>query len=230
MRDDRTPLPTKGQINAITDIAALEDMRDEIERVSTKIETDLQFLVEDEDWAARARMALAIHRFTERLVARRIGALRRNMAADVKAKAKRPAEDCDQLTPEVLGKRPVIHVRALTSTQEVDAQTTWLVARIDAVTLDREDEIGMGAGERDEAFLAATNSALRHMRDLRQQLQTRRGELSRAEKATAKALEAPAQETRERLFIDAAREVLDRSTYLAIWDRVDRMQQTRDAA
>lgn len=229
MTQERERLPTKAQIGAVTDLSVLDGWRDDIARAVAKMETDLEFLAGDNpEWAARARAALAIHRLTDRIIARRMGALRRSAMTTAKT-ARRPEADCDPLTLEVLRARPAVDLDALTTTDQVDERMSWLVARIDAVTADREDEIGMEAADRDEGFLAATGNALRHMRALRQDLQTRRGRLNKAEKAAARAAEVPHQETRERLFIDAARELLDRATYLRLWDEVDRREELQSA-
>ncbi len=219
-----TDLPTKPQINAISDISALGDLADDILLRITRIEADLEFR-DDEEWAARARQALAVHRFTWRLVGRRIDHLKRDQPKD--EAARRPPSEIDALTAEVMTLRPAIRAMALETVQAVDDQMAWLVARINAVTTDREDEIGLPAADRDEAFLASTGNVLRLMRGQRQELQNRRGVLTKAER---RATQAQHDLTRPQIFIEAAREVLDKETYLAVWAAVDRMQAQQAAA
>lgn len=58
-------LPTKEQINAITDIDALRLLETDINATCYKIEVDLTTIVDaDEEWHSRARSALAYHRIT----------------------------------------------------------------------------------------------------------------------------------------------------------------------
>lgn len=61
-RPERKPLPSKEQIDTISDIPALEAMETEVERRAKKIEVDLEFEVGDAEWDGRARGALAAHR------------------------------------------------------------------------------------------------------------------------------------------------------------------------
>lgn len=217
----KTVLPTKEQIFALTDLPALYGLKDDVEKSIIQMEAQLEFLDGDGDdsWASRATNALALHRYVDRQLSQRIGMLKD--ATPKGAKAVRPETDCDLLTVEVLARRPEINAATVETVQEVDAHLAWLTARINAVTADREDETAMAAGDRDEGFLAATGNALRLMRGQRMALQTRRGEISKAEKLAALAIR---DSRRERLFIDAAREVLDKDTFLRLWDRVDRME------
>lgn len=210
-------LPTAAQVATINDPALLQALADDIERVCTQIETDLEFR-DDEPWATRARYALSAHRQALKRVSRRIRGLASSAPADTPVRAK---EETHPLTLEVLSRRPKIDVTKLATVEEVDQRLAWIAERINAVTDDRSDEICLPAGDRDEGFLAATGSVLREMRGLRQDLQVQRGRVSKAVKAQGQQV---LDRSRERLFIDAAREVLDRVTYLAIWDRVDRLQ------
>lgn len=75
-RPKREPLPSKEQIAAIADIAALEAMEAEVERRAKKIEVDLEFEVGDEEWDARARGALTAHRICLGHVQKRLRFLR----------------------------------------------------------------------------------------------------------------------------------------------------------
>ena len=224
---ERTQLPTQAQIAAISDHEVLKALGSDIERACVKIETDLEFEAGDNAWAARARSALAHHRYTERLVARRISKLRRKgeILPPPKVGAVRPDDACDPLTIETIHTRPAVDIEAVDTTERVDELLAWLAKRIDAVERDREDEIGLPAVRRDERFLAATGSVLREMRLLRQQLHSRRGAITRAAKKIQAAAAKP--ETREQLFIDAAREVLDRATYLRLWGMVDQREEAQ---
>lgn len=216
---ERDQLPTKQMIAAVSDIQALYGWKDEIELRITHIETNLEFRPDDDDWAHRARNALALHRYADRLIARRIAKLK---SAEPKGEAPtRPDTDNDPLTVEVLAKWPEIDVAAITETPTIDERSAWITARINAVAADRDDEIALNPGDRDEGFLAATGSALRHMRGLRAAIQNRRGEISKAARVAA----AQERDTRrEALFIEACRTILDRDTFVRVWERVDQME------
>lgn len=218
-------LPTPKQIAALTDIPSLRDLCDDVERGVIQIETQLEFETGDEEWAKRAANALAAFRFAERALKRRlhnlVGAQERQASGEL---ARRPDEDIDPLTHEVLKDRPDWSVPAIQTVAEADDRMVWLVDRINAVRTDREDEIAQPASDRDEAFLAATGSLLRHMNGLRSQVQNRRGELARSERQAH-------GRSRERMFIDAARGLLPGDTFAAIWDRVAELErQTTGAA
>jgi hypothetical protein len=217
----RVILPTKAQICAIADLGALERLRDDVEQSIVKMETDLEFRAGDDSWITRATAALALHRYTERLVCRRISELK---AATSKASAgtcRRAGTENDPLTNEVLRTRPNIRPEDINDLPAADTAMEWLRLRIDAVTTDREDEIALPAGERDEAFLAATGSLLRTMRGRRQAVQTKRGEISRSQKL---AVQHARDGNRLQLFANAAREILPKETYMLLWDRVDRVE------
>lgn len=86
----RVPLPTKEQINAITDIPALDEMEQEIERRAEKITVDLEMEAGDENWDARARSALTAHRICLKNIRTRLHRLRRgDKPIQVEADAKR---------------------------------------------------------------------------------------------------------------------------------------------
>jgi hypothetical protein len=61
-RADRHPLPTREQIEAITDIEGLRQVRDDVFARKSSIETQLEFADGDEDWERRAMGALTAHR------------------------------------------------------------------------------------------------------------------------------------------------------------------------
>lgn len=218
---ERLRLPTRSQINALTDPEVLADLRDAVERVAVKITTDLQFSA-DEEWARRARGALAAHRHARTLLERRLAALR----AETPDANPRGRDDNDPLTNEVLDNRPHVDVAAISTVEAADEWIGWIRDRLDAVQRDREDEIGLPAAERDEAFMSATGSVLRRLRGLRQDVQNRRGELTRLDRQTA---QRALQSSREQLFIDLCRETLDRETYRSLRARVDEIE-TRSGA
>lgn len=68
----RRQLPTREQVEAISDVPALIAMQDDMERVAEKITVDLEMEVGDLDWDARARSALTAYRIAIKHVARRI--------------------------------------------------------------------------------------------------------------------------------------------------------------
>lgn len=70
--NDRELLPTREQIDAIDDLEALYDLRDECERKAALIEVDLDHRPGDEEWAHRARGALAAHNICFGQLGRRI--------------------------------------------------------------------------------------------------------------------------------------------------------------
>jgi hypothetical protein len=221
---ERIELPTAAQVEAITDLNALIALRDEVDLVVTRIETTLQNTQDDVDgWRHRAIGALTAHRHASKLLWARIKTLRRQSGPKpIKGVAHvRPAGDNDPLTNEVLARRPQIDPEGISTVVEIDRHVAWLAERIVAVENDRNDEIGFPSGQRDEGFLAATNTLIRAMKSLRSALQVRRGVISRADRV---AKTAEQNSGRERMFIDAARELLPRETYQAIWTRVERLE------
>lgn len=72
----RAPLPTKEQIESITDVQALVEIEQEVERRAEKITVDLEMEVGDEDWDARARSALTAHRICLKAVRKQLHKLR----------------------------------------------------------------------------------------------------------------------------------------------------------
>lgn len=227
----RHPLPTRAQIEAITTAATLDDIRDEIGRVIAKIETDLEYGDGDDEWAARARSALAVHRHTNKLIGHRLQALRTratpspfHAVAAVKT-SRRSRSDCNPIGLELMeGELP--DPAALATVAAVDEASKWLVERIEALTCDREDEVmNYDAVARDEAFMMRSNSTLRRAGACRMALLTRGAELRKAEKTK---VQARLDATRPQMFVDCAREVLDRETFLAIWQAVDRRAPAGD--
>jgi len=215
----RLALQNRRQLALISDLDALKDVAEAIELAITKIETDLEFR-DDEEWQARARGALGRHRFALRLVKRREWEVRSALPRN--AAPQRSPNENDARTNACLEQRPEIDFRALKTVEDADAAFAHISAHLHAVSDNRDDEIALPAGDRDEGFLAKTGGLIRHLKMLRQQIQNRRGELARA----AKAAELRRQEAvRERLFIQAARQLLDKETYQRLWAWVDQEQR-----
>lgn len=208
-------LPTPAQINAITDVDALRGLCDDVERTVIQIETQLEADIGDDEWAKRASNALALFRFTDRVLKRRLHKLT-HREPERRRLPKRPDEDSHPLTLQAIENAEVVDPDALDA-PDFDQATALLVECINAVEFDRADEIGRVPGDRDEGFLARTNGALRSLKALRMRLQTRRAELAKAAKQAA---QAERNANRQQQFIDAAKALLPPETYRAIWDRV----------
>lgn len=220
-------LPSRAQIKLITDIPLLEDLRAECDIRIEKMTVDLEMQVGDEDWDQRCRRALAYARVLLKDIQRQLYKVRPYEAPPAAPKGplrERLVKECDPRTIRVLDRHPQVpdvKSEEFITVEQIDAFIVELAADTNAMTLDREDEIAQGAGRRDEGFLAATGRILPGLRALRQQLQTRRGELTRQ---TRRGSDAARQETRERLFIDGARALLTGAQYRLIWDWVDRKE------
>lgn len=212
-----TEFPTAAQINALTDVAAVRALCDDVERKVLQIESQLEFDAGgDDDWAMRASNALALFRYTERVLKRRLHKLT-HREPERRRTARRAAEDIHPLTEKAIAAPIVIDGAHLSSVTEVDAAMIQVVEMLTAVEIDRGDEIAMVAADRDEGFLARSNAALRALRASRAQLQTRRTALARAEKEAA---HADRNADRRQRFIDAAKALLPPETYQGLWDRV----------
>lgn len=209
-------LPTPAQINAITDVDALRAIRDDVERTVVQIETQLEHDVGDDDWAMRAANALALFRYTDRVLGRRIHKLT-DRAPEHRGVSRRADEDIHPLTLRALQGPAAVDADRLGSIAEVEAAVADLVETINAVEADRADEIDRRAVDRDEGFITRTNGALRSLKALRVRLQTRRSELT---KAARDAAHAERNANRQQRFIDVAREVLPQETFQRIWNQV----------
>jgi hypothetical protein len=69
-------LPTKEQIEAISNVAALQALESDIDATLTKIETDLEFAPGDDEWHARARGAYTAHSIALKRIRRHMAFLR----------------------------------------------------------------------------------------------------------------------------------------------------------
>ncbi|WP_168072850.1 hypothetical protein [Caulobacter sp. SSI4214] len=234
---ERIELPTKAQIAALTDPAAIKALIEDIEGVVTTIETRLEYSgINDDDWRARAQGALIRHRTALRQLNRRAHDLRfialrqpsrphgRKTKLTSKPANARPDSENDPLTNESLDQDHVIDLGNFTEVAEADAKLADLDRRIAAVSRDRDDEIATPSQKRDEGFLAATKSTLAAMRNNRSVLQTHRNRLVRGTVGETCADKMQRQERRERRFVDAARDLLPTATFQAIWDRVERQE------
>lgn len=214
---DRIQIPEKHQIRQITDMPTLVQLRDDLSSAATKIEVDLEYAPGDEEWEKRARNALFHHRWALDLVRGRIDELRRETAL-----AERRVRDIsrnDPLTNEVLEIVPNVLVEDFTTIEAVDEKIGWYSDRLVAVERDRADELGYAAQQRDEAFLAASLSAIRRINFQKSALLTQRGRILKAEKLAA---QLELERVRERKFVEAARLLLPRETYLGLWRHVER--------
>jgi hypothetical protein len=221
-------LPTREQIAAIEDIDALEDIRNEILLTAERIETDLEFGDRSEEWASRARNALALHRHVGRQISRRIGILRERERFEERQEASvRPADTCHPLTLEVLAKAPVILVDALETIAEVDTWDAYLAERVEAVTGDREDEKTLDMRDFDHAFFAATKAVLKTMTALRGELAARRRHLVKRDRIAAN---KERQRPREELFIHLVRERYGPEIFAELWAAVDEAIDRKVAA
>lgn len=61
---ERQQLPTREQIEALTDVEALKRLRDDVFAAKVSIETQLEVWEGDDDWARRAAGALTAHKIT----------------------------------------------------------------------------------------------------------------------------------------------------------------------
>lgn len=212
-------LPTREQINQISDIQALEDMRDDVERRMFQIESDLDFRDGTEEWEGRALGALSIHRYTAKVISRRIDALSKPkpIAIDVAKKAER--ENCLPLTWMAIdGEFDDDNQTEIL--EEIDERLTTLQDAIESIEIDKADELSKKESARDLKWIAQANAALRRVRTSRHQLSIKKAAIIREEKERVR---VSGERTRERLFISACREILPRETYLMLWDRADRL-------
>lgn len=236
MTAERLELPTKQQIAAITDPAAIKSLIDAVDGVIATIETRLSYSgINDDDWRARAQGALIRHRQALGQLNRRAHELRleakfptRPGAYKTKTKTKvenlRPVEDNDDLTNEALASVHALDLAALVTIAQTDTELAWLDARITAVERDRADEIAQPPARRDEGFLAATKATMSALKKAQAAALIHRRRLAKVESAVEDAAKLERQTRLERRFVDAARELLPPATFRTIWDRVDRQE------
>lgn len=228
-------LPNKEQIAAIDDIKALGDIRDEVDRAIARIETDLEYSDRDDDWYARAKNALALHKYVGTMIDRRLRELQpRKKAsapfaplASVSTNARRRT-DWNPLTDAALrGDIPDPETVSddLPALEEAAAR---VLEQINAMKDDKEDEtLNYNQDAWDQEWLSRLAAAQRRCGIVHQALLRR---LSAAKRKHKAAVQARRDATRPQAFVDAAREVLDRETFLAIWEVVDRREPLTDQA
>lgn len=211
----RERLPDKAQINAIADIDALELLKEDIQKSIARIETDLDFRDATADWEERAIAALSIHRYTERVVSSRIEKLKGKQEVRENG-GRQERTECHELTWMLLdGKFDDVSAETL---GEIEEDIKVLDDAMEAAEIDKADELTKHDLRRDIVWITQVNVALKKAKATKHQLTLKRSAITRAAKeAASKEKEA----VRERMFIDACREMLPRETYLAIWDRVD---------
>lgn len=211
-------LPTKMQIEAISDVPALSGLKDEAERRTLAIETQLEFSDgSDLAWERSATAALAHLRYTERLLIRRIRELGKNKDAGERLPAVRPDSASHAETLRILRERPYIRAELIDSIEEIDEHRRIVATSLELLERDRSDEIRIHLSERDERFVLNIQMAIKALKRQREELQARRGQLSRRIRAeSVRSLNS----RRERLFIEHARKMLRSEEYDAIWQRV----------
>lgn len=222
MRHDE--LPTREQINAVADKAALEDIRDDLDRAVAQIETQLEFGDGDDEWAHRARSALAFHKYTRGLIERRLMELRqakKGAAFPADHGRARKRETMSEMSAALMA-NPRLIIPEGSTIDEIAAFLDLMDLRRKALKADRDDEISFNSpAMRDEEWIRKANEALAQSASERTRIHGLWGALKREAKQSALKV---FEERRERAFIDSARAVLPSETYRAIWDRVDRME------
>jgi hypothetical protein len=221
---ERNKLPTPAQVAVMDDIDSLKALELDVEQQIIKIETDLEFddgSKEEENWRNRAKSALSAHRFIYRQIKRRLSTL----TAVNKGTGIRPPEECGKLTLELITKRTDLEVNpsGMNTIEEIERSVHWTMRCVAEITRDRDQELKTEPAERDDMFLTITSEILTNLRYLRQRLQNRQGDIARESKAKR-------AETREQLFIKAAKEVLTGAQYLDLWRAVDQKEAQLAAA
>lgn len=110
-----------------------------------------------------------------------------------------------------------LNLDAITTVELADQAWNWLGARIEWVERERDDELTLAVEARDADWLRETKSLLRRARALRQEVQNRRGALTR------KAQQARAAQA-ERVFVEVARARLAPQVWNDIWEEAYRLR------
>ena len=223
-RPTRIRLPERKDVAAMTDIAQLEELLDEVEKAIAKMETDLDFAPEENEWFIRAKKALQHHRYTRGLLQRQLKALQRPTQAPragpstafrqarVRALSEAVTELLDEQYPTFDGTEDT--VEAMT-----DALNDLSALKRD-VEQERDAEIVENApAQRDEVWLYRVNAGLRRLGSERHKVAVRHAELLRI----AKREQQERRDTStERLFIAVAREALPKALYENLWAEANR--------
>lgn len=210
----RDRLPSKAQINAISDIESLENLKEDIERRIVRIETDLDFRDATEEWEGRAISALSVHRYTAKAIEKRINGLRKSSG---KISMTQERVDCHDLTWEIIDS--VYDNLNPETVSEIDEVIEAIDSAMDALEADKADEMTKAEPFRDLVWIAKASSAAKRVKGVRHNLMTKKNLINKAMKEKERLAR---EEVRERMFIDACREMLSKETYAALWDRVDR--------
>lgn len=217
-------LPTGAQIRAITDAAALEALRDEIELAATRIEADLDFREgTGPDWESRALSALAHHRNAARMIGRRLEALEEPIKP--KAPTTRSRDECSQLALELLEGGFGLNAAEIRTEADADRVLGELLSRRDALELDRADEVSLPLEDRDVTWLARAKVALRRAGEWRQRLQVLKSDLREASRMAAHDERSNRQ---QQVFVDVARDHLSADQYAELW-RFARLRMNGDS-
>lgn len=206
-------LPNRAQINQITDLQALEDMKDEVDRRIARIETDLDYRDDTEEWEGRALSALSVHRYVSTALHRRIEKLQ-----DKTPKGKQKREECLPKTWQLIDGE--YDYEDGKTKDELEAALKRIDEAMEALEIDRADETSKSEKSRDLVWIVQANSALKRVRGIRHNLSLKLSAINRAEKE-AKRIEIDS--SRERMFIASCKELLPQETFQMIWNRVDRM-------
>jgi len=210
----RDRLPSRDQINQINDVDALESMRDEVDMRIARIEADLDYRDATVEWENRAISALSVHRYISTAIKRRLEKLRKPAHPNKREKR----TECLALTWMVIDGE--FDNEDADTSEEIDAALKRLDEAMESIEWDRADETAKLLELRDVTWIVEANAAIKRIKAVRHNLSVKKAAILRAEKE-ARRLEM--EGTRERMFIDACREVLPKETYQMLWNRVDRL-------
>lgn len=223
-RPVRIRLPERKEVEAMTDIAKLEELLDEVEKAIAKMETDLDFAPEENEWFIRAKKALQRHRYTRGLLQRQLKALKRpeqtpkQGAGPVFQQARvRPISEA---VTELLDEQyPTFDSTEDTVEAMADALDDLSALKRD-VEQERDAEIVENApAQRDEVWLYRVNAGLKRLGSERHKVAIRHAELLRIAKREQ---QGRRDMSTERLFIAVARETLPKALYESLWAEANR--------
>lgn len=202
-------LPSAAQIRQIEDVGVLENLRDDVDLAVARIESDLEWREGDDDWANRARGALAHFQHRGRVASRQIEKIKAS------AQPQRQRKECHELSWSLIDNEIVYG-------GETEADLVKAVEDIscalEALEADKADEARQSSV--DLVWMADANRALRQAKALRHELRLKAAAIKKQAKQKSIDLRDSA---RERIFIEQAREFLPRETFLTLWNRVDRI-------
>lgn len=219
-------LPTREQVELITDKKALEDIRDDIEMAIARIQTDLEYSDRSDEWYERASNALVLHRYVKGLVERRIAELRKKERTSSGANWTPKTVSRTRKTVYPLAKEcisgPYPDPAELNAIPDLESAIQFLDTLRNALKTERAEEIDtFPPQERDESWVRSANDALAKTAAIRLTLNNKAASIRQSEK---RAIRDARDADRQQAFIDSAREILPKTIYQAIWDRVDRLQ------